>query len=186
MFVIGIDPGLTGGIAIFGETGLLQVFDMPQQLRSTKRVRNKRTGQMQDKNTYEINSCGVAEIIYPYVKMGIPGEVQTYIEQVGAVYRQDGNRGGVGQPLHATFVFGQGYGQLIATCEIYCGKENVHRVAPISWKKHLGLVGTEKDAARLYAIENIPSAEPFLKRKKDIGRADAMLIGKYGVDKCIQ
>ena len=43
----------------------------------------------------------------------------------------------------------------------------------------MGLIGTDKDAARLLAIKRFPSAEPQLRRKKDSGRADALLLALW-------
>lgn len=52
-------------------------------------------------------------------------------------------------------------------------------VAPIRWKRHTGLLGAEKDAARLLAIERFPAAAIHLARKKDCGRADALWIAHW-------
>jgi crossover junction endodeoxyribonuclease RuvC len=181
VIVIGIDPGLTGAISVFdGDGTLLEVHDMPQQVKSTKRVRNGR-GEMVDRHSWEVDAAAFGTIIHPG-KFVEP--VRVYIEQVGAVYRQDKQRGTEAhQPLHATFVFGEGFGVLRGVCEAYYGKGNLIRVMPAVWKKHHGLLKTEKDMARIRAIELLPDAADKLKRKKDIGRADASLIGLYGVHK---
>ena len=178
---IGIDPGLTGGISVFQGTECVAIHDMPTQIKNTKRQRNKRTRQMEDKVSNEVNATQFGAIIHPH-QFGAAGfDVQVYIEQVGAVYRQDKKQGKEAhQPLHATFVFGEGFGVLRGVCEVYYGQAQVHRVMPVVWKKHFNLLKTEKDAARLKAIELLPDRADMLKRKKDIGRADAMLIGLYG------
>ncbi len=54
------------------------------------------------------------------------------------------------------------------------------RAEPASWKRWFGLTNQGKDAARLLAIQRFPSAAGQLQRKKDNGRADALLIGLYG------
>lgn len=54
-------------------------------------------------------------------------------------------------------------------------------VWPPKWKRHHGLLGTDKDAGRLLAIDMFPQAELGL--KKHHNRADALLLAKYGVDK---
>ena len=182
--IIGIDPGLTGAIAIRDDDGYLAIYDMPQQVKSVKRKRNKK-GEMQDYPSYEVDAAAFAAIINPG---GLPPRrsIKIYIEKVGAVYRSDKQAGKAAfQPLHATFVFGEGFGVLRGICEAYCGKENVIRVAPITWKKHFGLLKTEKDEARVYAIDNIllDGVPDLLKRKKDGGRADALLISTYGLHK---
>lgn len=183
MIVVGVDPGLTGAISIRDGSGLLQIHDMPQQVKSVKRKRN-RQGVMQDYPKYEVSAAGVAKILHPS-NLGLHAnfDVKIYIEQVGAVYRQDKQKA-ASQPLAATFQFGEGFGVLRGICEAYYGPENVIRVPPVKWKKHFGLLKTEKDAARLYAIDNIslPDVPELLKRKKDGGRADALLICTYGLD----
>ena len=50
-------------------------------------------------------------------------------------------------------------------------------VTPQSWKKYHGLIGTEKEASLDLARGMFPEAS--LKRKKDTGRADALLIALW-------
>ena len=190
MIVIGIDPGLTGAISIRYENeygSQVQIHDMPQQLKSVKRKRvktGKLRGQMKDYPSYEVNAMAFATLIHPHQFACNIGDVKIYIEKVGAVYRADGAVAGAGQPLAATFQFGEGAGVIRGVCEAYYGSDNVTRVPPITWKKTFGLLGTEKDAARVYAINNIliEGVPEMLKRKKDGGRADALLIGTYGLN----
>ena len=54
-------------------------------------------------------------------------------------------------------------------------------ITPQTWKKHHGLIGKDKDAARLLAIETWPEHAQTFKRKRDVGRADAALIGAVGL-----
>jgi crossover junction endodeoxyribonuclease RuvC len=51
-------------------------------------------------------------------------------------------------------------------------------VRPAEWKKRAGLIGAEKDKARTIAQQLYPQAE--LARKRDVGRADAILIARHG------
>ena len=51
---------------------------------------------------------------------------------------------------------------------------------PQAWKKEAGLIGMDKEAGRQLALRLYPHAAPFLTRKKDHGRADAILIARYG------
>jgi crossover junction endodeoxyribonuclease RuvC len=53
-------------------------------------------------------------------------------------------------------------------------------VSPQRWKKHFGLLGEDKDAARIKALQLYPALMPMLKLKKHGDRADAMLIMLYG------
>eukprot|EP01023_Acetabularia_acetabulum_P008634 TRINITY_DN13764_c0_g1_i9.p1 TRINITY_DN13764_c0_g1~~TRINITY_DN13764_c0_g1_i9.p1 ORF type:complete len:229 (-),score=28.71 TRINITY_DN13764_c0_g1_i9:1089-1775(-) len=54
-------------------------------------------------------------------------------------------------------------------------------VAPQSWKKDLDLCKKDKDASRELALEHFPQAADFLKRKKDHGRAEALLLVLWGM-----
>ena len=76
------------------------------------------------------------------------------------------------------FNFGEGYGILRAVLETE--GLMVRLVRPADWKAHHGLLRQSKDAGRLHAIERWPHMAESLARKKDNGRADAMLIGAYG------
>jgi len=51
------------------------------------------------------------------------------------------------------------------------------RVRPQIWKKAFGL-GKDKEASRLKAMQLYPGAD--LRRKKDHGRAEALLLAFYG------
>jgi hypothetical protein len=55
----------------------------------------------------------------------------------------------------------------------------VHAVQPQKWKAFVGLTGKDKDASLAMAARLYPSAEPLLKRKKDHGRAEALLVAHW-------
>lgn len=55
-------------------------------------------------------------------------------------------------------------------------------VRPQTWKKHHGLIGTEKDDARKLALKKFPDYGVWLSRKKDNGRADALWIAKWAYE----
>ena len=50
---------------------------------------------------------------------------------------------------------------------------------PQSWKRRLSMLGTEKDYSRTLAVQTFPAASEHLQRKKDVGRADALLIAHW-------
>jgi crossover junction endodeoxyribonuclease RuvC len=54
----------------------------------------------------------------------------------------------------------------------------IHLVTPTQWKKGLSLIGTDKETARALAIRLYPGVVG-LERKKDHGRADALLLGHW-------
>ena len=83
-----------------------------------------------------------------------------------------------GNGAASMFNFGMGFGVIqgvLAAMQI-----PYKLVTPQKWKKAAGLIGKEKDNARTLAQQLYPSAP--LGRKKDIGRADAILIAKYGIE----
>ena len=93
------------------------------------------------------------------------------IEKVGAM---------PGQGVVSMFNFGKSAGIIEGVCAgLFIP---VSFVTPQKWKKHHGLIGKDKDYARTYAIQTRPELAVQLKRKKDIGRADAYLMAKHAKD----
>lgn len=148
-FAIGIDPGLTGAIALLRDGAFAEVFDMPTMQRGAKG------------NRQQVNATELARILRE-----LP-PCMAYIEQVGAM---------PGQGVSSMFNFGHGCGAIEgALAALGIPREFV---TPQKWKKSLGLIGTDKDAARTKAIQLLPGAP--LARVKDGGRADALLIALHG------
>jgi len=81
-----------------------------------------------------------------------------------------------GQGVSSTFKFGMVYGALLESAAQY----NYILVTPQSWKRQFSLIGQSKDAARLKAIELFPEMREALKLKKDVDKADALLLALYG------
>ena len=52
-------------------------------------------------------------------------------------------------------------------------------VRPSKWKKHFDLIKSEKDASRTKAIEMYPAISDRLSKKKDVNKAEAILIARY-------
>ncbi len=149
----GIDPGLSGAIVTLldGEPG--PMLDMP-----TVQVGDWR----------EVDAAALSAWMRT-VRAQHPGaNFSACVEKVSARPSDGGT---------SAFRFGEGYGQIKAVLSVL-GIE-YSRAIPAVWKRHMGLIGTDKDAARLLAIKRFPSAEPQLRRKKDSGRADALLIALW-------
>jgi crossover junction endodeoxyribonuclease RuvC len=89
------------------------------------------------------------------------------LEQVGAR---------PGQGVTSMFNFGMGYGAVQGVIQTLGLPMTL--VTPTAWKRAAGIQGTDKDYARTRALQLYPDAD--LARKKDIGRADALLIARYG------
>lgn len=85
------------------------------------------------------------------------------------------------QGVASVFTFGTAYGMVIG---VACGaKIPFHLVTPMRWKTHFKLIGRDKDASRERAIQLFPAAAKFLELKKHHGRADALLLARYFLDR---
>lgn len=149
----GIDPGLSGAIAtlIDGEPGPL--IDMPTRM-------------VGDWN--EVDAAEIAAFIRCQRAIHHGAYVSACIEKVGAM-PTDG--------ATSAFRFGESSGKVKAVLESLGIPYT--RPVPRSWKNHYGLLKTEKDEARLLAIRRFPLMAERLKRKKDDGRADALLLALW-------
>jgi len=156
MYRIGIDPGVSGAIAVLNESdACLGLWDMP--LLTTPGGKNK------------VNCAELARVIIQIPRSFFiqSSTIIAYLEQVSAMPKQG---------VVSMFNFGMSYGAVqgvLAALAI-----PMVLVTPGSWKKRAGLTGQDKDYARTLAQQLWP-AQP-LGRKKDIGRADALLIAKFG------
>jgi hypothetical protein len=84
------------------------------------------------------------------------------------------------QGVASTFKFGVGVGIIHGV--LMANLVQMHLVPPGTWKRHFRLTGTDKDAARALAIRLYPSVQG-LHRKRDQGRADALLMGRWFLDR---
>lgn len=158
MKVCGIDPGLSGAIAIYDtETLSLILYDMPI-------IRAKKAGKG---NKNVISIAGIRRIINEEQ----PDKV--FVEKVHAM---------PGQGVTSMFNMGYGLG-VIHACVASAGTSLIE-VTPQAWKRKL-MNGQPKDksAACIVASNLFPNnAEDFYtpRGKALDGRADAALIAYYG------
>lgn len=82
-----------------------------------------------------------------------------------------------GQGVSSTFKYGVGYGVILGVCA--ARGIAVVEVSPAKWKKAMGLTGKDKEASRALACKLFPSVASKMMRKKDHGRAEALLIAEY-------
>ena len=75
------------------------------------------------------------------------------------------------------FNFGQSFGVLKGICSAM--RLSMYFVRPAKWKKYFNLIKTEKEASRTKAIEIFPEFSSNLSKKKDINKADAILIASF-------
>jgi crossover junction endodeoxyribonuclease RuvC len=147
-----IDPGLTGAVAVVDYAGVfVAVHDTPTL---TLRVaRGKRT---------DYDLPGMAALLGPYADAG----AHVLIEEAQAM---------PGQGVRSMFTTGYGFGVWLGVLAAL--RMPYTRVRPSVWKKACSL-GKDKEAARLRAQQLYPGAD--LRRKKDHGRAEALLLAHYG------
>lgn len=161
---IGIDPGMSGAIAIFADGAPVSVHDMP--------VMERRAGGQQ------VNAAELASLLRGILREHPGAYIVAVLEQVNAmpsIPGANGERRGMGSS--SAFRFGESYGVVRGVIGAL-GIGLIHAL-PRTWKQRMGLTGTEKDVARTSAIERWPAMAGQLARKKDIGRADALLIAAW-------
>ncbi|KAL7151942.1 hypothetical protein ABFS83_04G065600 [Erythranthe nasuta] len=156
-WVVGIDPDLSGALAVIKPDNSPQVYDSPHlSVLVGKRVRKR---------------LDVKSIIQLLQSVDAPIGTTVYIEQ-SIPYPQDGKQGwwsgGFGYGLWIGILVASGY--------------SVVPVPSSLWKNAFKLTGdrSSKDNSRELASTLFPSMCSQLKRKKDHGRAEALLIAAYG------
>ena len=92
------------------------------------------------------------------------------VEQVGSMPKQG---------VASTFKFGMGCG-LIRGVLAGAGVPIIS-VTPAKWKKHFSL-NNDGEKSRALAIRRFPSASSSLARKKDHGRAEALLMAQWKLE----
>ena len=154
MILIGIDPGVSGAIAFLNDDlGLRHVFDMPVMALSGKKQ--------------QVNPAELGKLFRVWL-CDVPVENTTaYVERVAAMPPQG---------VASSFNFGVSYG--IVKGVLGALQIPMVLVSPAVWKRRAGLTGKPKDASRTLAQQLYPAAP--LGRKKDVGRADSILIARFG------
>jgi crossover junction endodeoxyribonuclease RuvC len=157
--IVGIDPGLDGGVAIITEAkGIVEVRPMPV-------IGTKGDGKRQIDGRALISMLKNGE--------RDPEEISVcVVESVHAMK---------GQGVTSMFNFGMGYGRILGILETL--RIPTELVTPQKWKKHV-LAGTPKDktAAISYCQTAYPKCELILKgcRVPHDGMADALCMAEYG------
>jgi crossover junction endodeoxyribonuclease RuvC len=154
--VAGIDPGVTGSIALYDieRKALLCFLDIPVDTIKVGRTEKKRVN-----IAGLVDVCREVAVFYPELVV---------IEDVGGL---------PGQSAPAAFSFGFTTGALHAA--IAAQKLPIHAVPPARWKRALN-VPASKDGARHIASRLFPAAASQLSRVKDDGKAEALLMALYG------
>lgn len=159
MIYIGIDPGLHGAVAVIEELPIEWGADA---------ILIKDTPILVVDNKNKSDMSGMAEVLRPYFER--PEKSTVIMESVHSMPKQG---------VASSFTFGEGFGiwkGIIAAFQL-----PLELVSPQRWKKAmLADQGKEKDASRFKAMQLFPSVADQLKRVKDDGRAEALLLAEYG------
>tara|TARA_B100000131_G_C17917805_1_gene533134 strand:- start:235 stop:726 length:492 start_codon:yes stop_codon:yes gene_type:complete len=155
MYIIGIDPGISGAICFFEDGKIIDVIEMPTMSEGKK-------------NKKQVNGNQLFNEIKSRLNYSNKEFVSVVVEHVTAM---------PGQGVTSMFNFGQSYGVIKGICSAM--QLPIHFVRPTKWKKYFNLINSSKDASRSRAIEIFPKVSEKLKRKKDINKADAILISSY-------
>ena len=153
MIIIGIDPGLSGAIAILQNKKVQSIFDIPVMSEGKK---NKR----------QLNSAQMVKIIKDNISN--IEETVVVVEHVNAM---------PGQGVTSMFNFGQTFGAIKGVCAAL--ELPIFFVRPSKWKKHFELINSSKDSSRTKVIEMYPSLSSQLAKKKDVNKSDAILIARF-------
>ena len=121
------------------------------------------------KNKNQLNSAQLVNIINKHVLKN--DDTFVIVEQVSAM---------PGQGVTSMFNFGQTFGSIKGICAAL--GLPIFYVRPAKWKKHFELINSSKDASRTKVIEMYPSISSRLTKKKDVNKADAILIARYFKD----
>ena len=161
MIYIGIDPGLSGAVAViddtaeFPENPRVQVFDTPTALVEGEKTKRKHL------------PPAMALLLKPYAERS---DVLAVLENVHSMPKQG---------VSSSFCFGEGKGMWVGILAAY--NIPTEMVSPQRWKKEIMAdQGKEKSAARFKAMALFPSLADQLKLVKHDGRAEALLLAEYG------
>ncbi len=155
MYIIGIDPGISGAICFFENGKVIDVLEMPSMAEGKK-------------NKKQVTGAQIYSEINSRIKDKPKNQICVVIEHVSAM---------PGQGVTSMFNFGQSFGVLKGICSAM--QLSMYFVRPAKWKKYFNLIKTEKQASRTKVIEIFPYIAPILSKKKDINKADAILIASF-------
>jgi crossover junction endodeoxyribonuclease RuvC len=151
--ILAVDPGLTGALVIINKAG--------------KYIDHLHMPSIKIGTKNRVNGAAINAWLKTW-----PGLSHAYVENVHSMPTDGAAR---------AFSFGHSTGVihgLIAASDI-----PITLVAPVAWKKHFNLTGTDKDAARSRATQLFPALRELDKKGKGQAIADALFIGLYGAHK---
>lgn len=166
MRIVGIDPGVHGGIALYLPDATVPT--MPNGLQNLPIVDG------------ELNYTALRDTLWEFKPDRVFLELSTGF--MPNKKNPDGSMSEEKVKFGSTslFKFGGAYYSIKAV--VACLNLPLRVVTPKKWKGHFRLKGGEggKEQARKYAIELFPAIAPFLKFKNTHQKAEAFLIAAYG------
>jgi len=162
--VIGIDPGLAGGLGVLDVEaggGVLNVELVPTPIVARVRVRGRKP-----RNEYD--PARMREVLARVIdgRDAAIRHVEVALEAQGARPAQ-----GVASSYRTGVGYGLWLGLVVASRVAY------RIVAPAVWKQHAGLIHADKRASRLRAQERFPALGAIAAH--DEGPAEALLLAAY-------
>lgn len=160
MNILGVDPGVSGALALLRDGVLISAFDMPVvEVRVGKSTRHRvATSEL----VALIRSAGAHHVVIEFVQ-GRPTDVPTY---AGELCRVAGIVEGVVAALEIPMTF----------------------VQPQAWRKAMGVAlaagstsAQRKEASRQRAMQLWPHQSAVFARKLDADRAEAALMARWGM-----
>lgn len=153
---LGIDPGLSGAVAILDPAGGVALLeDLPTLASGTGKARVSR----------RLDPAALVRLLEPFHN-------RIRLAALEAVAARPG------QGTASIFSLGDSFGTIRAV--LACTGLSVALVSPVEWKRHYRL-DCDKERARARAIELFPMAD--LGRKKDHNRAEALLLARYALER---
>lgn len=153
MFYLGIDPGISGALAVLDDDAkIVDIYDTPTLEVITGKSKKKR-----------VNPQSIVAELRLFKDKPIMG----IVEQVNAMPNQG---------VTSMFSFGRSLGVIegvLAGCLI----PYVY-VSPVVWKRKMQ-INASKDGSRELAMRTWPAHSTLFARKKDDGRAEAALLALY-------
>lgn len=173
--IIGIDPGKSGAIAVKSDDRY-SVFDIP-----TLTVISGKGKRLKKSVEYDIQTLHHMIVAHTCTAKYIE-PIYAVVERAEAVtYGATSARASYHNSAQTNFSKGRGYGIIEALLQIN-GVPIIAAPYARVWKKGLGLTDSskaytdKKEASRLMALDLYPELADRLSRKKDNGRAEALLL----------
>lgn len=160
---VGIDPGLSGAVAVIDEKkNVIGCWDTP--------VIEVKKGKKKHREYVITEMASILSALLVEDKKACFDVQVAGLEHVHAMPKQG---------VHSMFQMGMGLGVwmgIVAALGL-----PMEQVTPQAWKKSMmGVgIGNDKGASIVQAVRLFPKASNLLSRKKDHGRAEALLIAEY-------